>query len=156
MAGADVLLQLRQFAFVYGPAVVVALVSLMTGLPVPADIGVSAHLDSPGALSDYLGGRLTTIQAAITAGIRRLYVADYDADRLKRAIEETGYPPEVEVRKCERQVPVQPASRPSELADGTLAHSPVPPVPLLLTTKVIGSPAMPELLMKVFQQPAGP
>lgn len=69
----------------YGGAVVVGLLSLMAGLSLPADVGVSAQLCASGRLAEFMGGRISTVEAAWQAGIRRLFVVDHDAERLRQA-----------------------------------------------------------------------
>lgn len=91
-----------QFAYVYGGAVTVALVSLMTGIALQPNVGISAHMCASGRLSDFMGGRVDTVRAAFGAGLTKLFVADFDATRLQRAMQEVPAIP-VEVRPSSRQ-----------------------------------------------------
>lgn len=56
----------------------------MAGLALPPGLGVTAHLCGSGRLGAFMPARLATVQVAADAGITRLYMADYDAERLGR------------------------------------------------------------------------
>lgn len=70
----------------YGAAATVGLISLMAGLALPADVGMAAHTCGSGRMAGFLTSKLATAQVSADAGLHKLYLADHDAEQLRRAI----------------------------------------------------------------------
>lgn len=56
----------------------------MTGLVLPADVGMAAHTCGSGRMAGFLTSKLATAQVSADAGLNKLYLADHDAEQLRR------------------------------------------------------------------------
>jgi hypothetical protein len=58
----------------------------MAGLALPADVGMAAHTCGSGRMAGFLTSKLATAQVSADAGLHKLYLADHDAEQLRRDI----------------------------------------------------------------------